>query len=307
MLRLFKRGNGALTANGFTNNSGTTDNHLTTHGSDWYWAVTAIMAVSTFVIVGLSFRLPQRKRLFHYITAAITLVASIAYFSMASNLGWAAIPVEFQRHSNHLVSGDMRQVFYVRYIDWVITTPLLLLDLLLTAGIPTPTILFVILIDEIMVVTGLVGALVKSAYKFGYFAFGTAAFLFVAYAVVFDGRRHALALGSKVNRVFTITGVWTISLWFLYPIAWGLSEGGNVISSDSEAIFYGILDVLAKPGFAILLLWGHRQIDPAELGLHIREPGDIVSSGTHHSEKSNGASNGTSTEPATTTGTTASV
>ena len=54
-----------------------------------------------------------------------------------------------------------------------ITTPLLLLDLLLTAGLPWPTILFTILLDEIMVVTGLIGALVHSDYKWGYFVFGT--------------------------------------------------------------------------------------------------------------------------------------
>lgn len=39
------------------------------------------------------------------------------------------------------------------------------MDLLLTAGMPWPTILYVILIDEVMIVTGLVGALVKSSYK----------------------------------------------------------------------------------------------------------------------------------------------
>ena len=47
----------------------------------------------------------------------------------------------------------------------VITTPLLLLDLLLTAGMPWPTILYTLLIDEIMIITGLVGALVTSSYK----------------------------------------------------------------------------------------------------------------------------------------------
>ena len=47
----------------------------------------------------------------------------------------------------------------------VITTPLLLMDLLLTAGLPWPTILYTILIDEIMIITGLIGALVASSYK----------------------------------------------------------------------------------------------------------------------------------------------
>lgn len=39
------------------------------------------------------------------------------------------------------------------------------MDILLTSGLPWPTILYTILIDEIMIITGLVGALVTSSYK----------------------------------------------------------------------------------------------------------------------------------------------
>lgn len=54
---------------------------------------------------------------------------------------------------------------------------------------------------------------------------------------------------------------------------------------DSEAVFYGILDILAKGGFGSLLLWGHRNIDPALLGLRSRGY-DEVSKGNHSTEKS---------------------
>ena len=43
------------------------------------------------------------------------------------------------------------------------------MDILLTAGLPWPTILYTLLIDEIMVITGLVGALVTSSYKVEYY------------------------------------------------------------------------------------------------------------------------------------------
>ena len=66
-------------------------------------------------------------------------------------------------------------------------------------------------------------------------------------------------------------GSLTLVLWILYPIAWGVCEGGNVISVDAEVAFYGTLDVLAKPVFGALLIWGHRNIDPARLGLRIRD------------------------------------
>ena len=75
------------------------------------------MTVSTFAFIGLSFTKPRSHRVFHYITASITMVAAIAYFTMGSNLGFTPIAVEFPR-SNPRVSGTYREIFYVRYIDW---------------------------------------------------------------------------------------------------------------------------------------------------------------------------------------------
>lgn len=152
-------------------NGATADIAITTAGSDLYFAICAIMGFSGFAFIALAFRKDRRDRLFHYITAAVVFVACIAYFTMGSNLGFTPIAVEFRRN-DPVVRGTFREIFYVRYIDWFITTPLLLLDLLLTAGMPWPTILWTILVDEIMIVTGLIGALVASRYKFAYFVFG---------------------------------------------------------------------------------------------------------------------------------------
>ena len=293
----------------FIANQGTADIAITTRGSDWYWTVTAIMMISSLAFLGLSFTKPRTGRVFHYITAMITMVASVAYYSMASNLGWTPINVEFLR-SDAVVRGTAREIFYVRYIDWVITTPLLLMDLLLTAGMPWPTIVFTILLDEIMIITGLAGALTYTSYKWGYWVFGMIALFYIAYTLVWESRKHAYTLGSDVGKVFLLTGAWTTFLWFLYPIAWGLSEGGNVIAPDSEAVFYGILDILAKPVFGTLLLWGHRNIEPSRLGLSIKDyaygegshathPSEKVAVDGAHTASTNGATN--SHTPAATT------
>ena len=101
----------------------------------------------------------------------------------------------------------------------------------------------------------------------------------------------ARALGSDISRAYSTVGIYTLFLWTLYPISWGLSEGGNIISPDSEGVFYGVLDVLAKVGFGALLLWGHRDIDPARLGLKFRSYDEEITGGHHskllggHSEK----------------------
>jgi bacteriorhodopsin len=113
---LFSRANDALTVNPTVG----ADIGITDHGSDWYWTVFAIMAASTIGFIGVSFMVPRRNRVFHYITAAITMTAAVAYFSMASNLGYTGIKVEFRYPDGSL---PLREIFYVRYIDWVITTP----------------------------------------------------------------------------------------------------------------------------------------------------------------------------------------
>lgn len=157
-------GNQALSTN--YNVAPQADLSITDHASDWYFAVCAIMTVSTLAFMAMSMGQPRGNRLFHYITAGITMVAAIAYFSMGAGLGQAPINVEFPRPGSAQVgSAGSREIFYVRYIDWFVTTPLLLLDLLLTAGLPTATILITILADEVMIVTGLVGALTSSSYK----------------------------------------------------------------------------------------------------------------------------------------------
>ncbi|RSL42146.1 hypothetical protein CEP54_015590 [Fusarium duplospermum] len=125
--QIFPRKNDALNVNPDTVSGQSSDINLTTRGSDWYWATK-----------------PRTDRIFHYITGGITMIAAI---------------------SDHRVAGVYREIFHVRYIDWFITTPLLLMDLLLTAGMPWPTVLWVILVDWVMIVTGLMGALVKSSYK----------------------------------------------------------------------------------------------------------------------------------------------
>lgn len=165
---------------------------------------------------------------------------------------------------------------------------------MLTAAMPWPSILFVILVDEVMIITGLIGALVASSYKWGYFVFGSVALVYIVYVLVWEARKHANGVSSDAGKTFLYCGSLTAFLWILYPVAWGVSEGGNIIAPDSEAVFYGILDMLAKPVFGALLIWGHRNISPAQLGLTIHDYGgdDPV---IH--EKNTGISNGHAGHP----------
>jgi len=245
--------------------------HITTHGSDFYFAICAVMGFAALAASAHMLRKPIHERHFHYISIALLFTACIAYFTMGSNLGYAPVAVEYVR-SSPKVAGLNREVFYARYIDWVVTTPLLLMDILLTAGLPWNTILFTIFLDLVMIITGLIGALVVSRYKWGFFTVGCLAMFFVFYNIVWVGRRNANALGADVGKLYLAISGLTLLLWTVYPIIWGLAEGGNVISSDSEAVAYGILDFLAKPVFTAILLAGHSKLDISRFGLGTRTP-----------------------------------
>lgn len=113
--------NEAVVQNPFIVNGRTVDIHITSRGSDWFFAVMAIMGVTTITIIGTSYLRPRTHRLFHHILAMVALTAMIEYFSMASNLGWVPIDVEFQRSSIR-VAGINRQIWWVRYIGWCVRT-----------------------------------------------------------------------------------------------------------------------------------------------------------------------------------------
>ena len=70
---------------------------------------------------------------------------------------------------------------YVRYIQWFITFPLLLILLLFTTGLSLSDILTTAFFAWVVVVCGLVGALVVSTYKWGFFVLGVCALFYIWY------------------------------------------------------------------------------------------------------------------------------
>ena len=179
------------------------DIDITTGASSFLWAVFSIMAATGLGSMVWGMKTSRGERTFHYLSAAILGTASVAYFSMASNLGAAAIPVEFLRGSN-LVNGmnPTRSIWYARYIDWTITTPLLLLEILFVSGLPLSTIFITLFFDLVMIITGLIGALVQSTYKWGYFTMGCVAMLYVFWIIFFPGLKSASHLGPEFKKAY---------------------------------------------------------------------------------------------------------
>ena len=157
-----------------------------------------------------------------------------------------------------------------------VTSPLLLLTLLLTSAMPWPTIIWTVFWDWVVVICGLCGALTRTRWKWGWYAFGCCALLYIFWTLISLPRLRAKAFGNDVYRSYLLCGGWLLLIWLCYPISWGCSEGGNVIAPDSEAVFYGVLDFCVQPVYSILLILGHWNIDPARLGLAIRYGDEVA-------------------------------
>jgi len=198
------------------------------------------------------------------IAGFVCLTASLAYLMMATGSGFYV----------QCFSG--RSFFYARYVDWVITTPLLLHALCHFANAPEEQWSLMVFMDVIMIVAGLIGSTVSGSERWIYFGFGCLALIPILYFLCklrtqqLDNRPYNAKTGlietdpTKYSESVQLPHIWffhnydrlavlTTALWFLYPIVWVCAEGTGKLSVDGEAITYAVLDVLAKALFGWLV------------------------------------------------------
>jgi bacteriorhodopsin len=157
------------------------------------------------------------------ITTLITIIASLSYFAMATGHGISYNHIKI-RESHHHVPDTFhdvyRQVFWARYVDWSLTTPLILIDLGLLAGLSGAHILMAVIADLVMILTGLFAAFGSEGtpQKWGWYTIACIAYLVVIWHLAVNGRVQAKAKGSKVGKFFVAIAGFTVIVWTLYPM-----------------------------------------------------------------------------------------
>ena len=165
----------------------------------------------------------QEKRLFHILTAFITTFAAISYFGMAVKDGITYNTIHVVEktagHFPDVTHTIYREVYWARYVDWSVTTPLLLLDLSLLAGLAGANILVAIVADIIMILTGLFAAFtVEEGPKWGWYAMACIAYLVVVYQLGVNGRGVVQNKDAKTATFFSSIAGFTLILWTVYPM-----------------------------------------------------------------------------------------
>jgi sensory rhodopsin len=199
----------------------------------------------------------------HRITATyaaiITFIAAIMYWIMTGIVKFA---------EGTASTADVAATMPYRYIDWLLTTPLLLVEfglIVAIAGAATKGFVTrIVVADIIMIVTGYLGEIGEagSANNWIMFIISSLAWFYIVYAVFqvkLDGMPAYAANAVKIMRNFVLLG------WAIYPIGVAVEEfltlGGADITAavTIAAIIFVIADVLNKVGFGMVAVRAAKQ------------------------------------------------
>lgn len=191
--------------------------------------------------------------------AVITFVAAIMYYVMKDIV---------QFPGGAIGAAEVEATLPIRYIDWLITTPLLLVEFALIVAIAGALkkglLMKLIIADLAMIVFGYLGEIGDpgSVTNYLFFILSSLAWLYIVYVVytvnVSNGPAH-VQRAVKMMKWFVIAG------WAIYPIGTATQEFIEISGGDAAlaigiaAIIYVIADVLNKVGFGLIAVRAAKQ------------------------------------------------
>jgi sensory rhodopsin len=192
-------------------------------------------------------------------TAGIyTAIAAFMYWTMQQQIG---------------MDGDLASVLalptHVRYIDWIITTPLILvtIGLLVQVQERSASILWVVVLADLaMIIFGYFGELFadaegKSFEAWVMFGMGCMAYVIVLYIVLQMFGDAAKDKVGPVQKAFRNMTTFIILGWLVYPLGFlmGILSDGDTMKVARE-LTYNIADLINKVGLGLVVVVAAKSI-----------------------------------------------
>merc|ERR1719238_152209 len=215
---------------------------LTDMGKKLLWVAFLGLAIPTAYFWQQTMAQADGKRKYHIISFGITAIASLAYLTMATG------------HGVYIRPFDGREFFYARYVDWAFTTPLQLLDICGFAGASGDQTMWLLGVDFLMIIAGLIGAFLEGQEKYYFWLFGMCMFMPILSALLGGLKASAASKSEAVQGVFNKISLLTAISWAAYPVVWLAAEGSGKITADQEAMAYTVLDIIAKSVFGFIIV-----------------------------------------------------
>ena len=207
-----------------------------------FWIISIAMVAATVFFLMESLRVKGKWRTSLVVGALVTLVAAVHYFYMRDV--WVS-------------TGASPTVF--RYVDWIITVPLQMIEfyLILAACTAVAGGVFwrLFLGSLVMLIGGYLGeaGFINSTVGF---VIGMAGWIFILYEI-FAGEASKLNAAEAPESVKSAynTMKWIVTIgWAIYPIGYFMGYMAGGADANSLNMIYNIADVLNKIGFC-LAIW----------------------------------------------------
>jgi len=194
------------------------------------------------------------------ITGIVTLIATYHYFRIFNS--WvAAFNVANKDGGDYAVSltGEPFNDAY-RYVDWLLTVPLLLIELILVMKLPaeqTSTLSWNLGVSSaIMVALGYPGEIQNDlSQRWMWWAAAMVPFLYVVGTLLVGLGEATAKQGETVAPLVTSARLLTAVSWCTYPFVYIIKNMGlaGTVATTYEQIGYSAADVMAKAVFGVLI------------------------------------------------------
>jgi bacteriorhodopsin len=221
------------------------------------WITTLLMTAGGLLILLVGKRRTPSEQMQTILHGLVPIIAACAYFAMATGQGSVTLPTDAA-----IATGThaTRIFYWARYVDWTVTTPLLLVSLGLSGVHSGRTrsdlLLGAVLADLLMIVTAFAfGASEVAWMKWTWFIISCVAFLGVYY-VIWGPQMQANArerddIRASYRRHSAVLSV----LWLVYPIVLAVApDGANVISDSLSVLAIAIVDLAAKVVYGLMTI-----------------------------------------------------
>ena len=189
------------------------------------------------------------------ITGIVTMIAGYHYFRIFQSWESAFVVAEGQVRLSGIKFNDA-----YRYVDWLLTVPLLLIELILVMRLSAEETMSksvkLGLLAALMVILGYPGEIsTDHGSRWLWWALAMIPFLIIVYDL-FIGLRNSIASQPPSARGLVSTARWIVVIsWCFYPVVYvfpmiGFSGGS---AATAVQVGYTIADIVAKAMFGVLI------------------------------------------------------
>jgi bacteriorhodopsin len=228
----------------------------------------SMLFTSLFLFIARERVLPK-YRMAVMVSATVTSIAAYHYFRMfdSFNHGYGindSSTVAATMGKNMLDFGAANYNVGYRYIDWLLTVPLLLVELVAVLGlvkaIQSSLLKRLVPAAAAMIILGYPGDAKIELFGLGASMWGllsTIPFLYIMYVLWVELSKSLSAQSEKVRKMFLALRLLLIATWGVYPITFitAMNSTGAPTASEvvSREIGYSIADILAKCLFGLMI------------------------------------------------------